>query len=117
MSFSGTVDSDFMKLGTIPEKRKADFVNYAAADFDTIKSSLVSYINAVYPEDFNNFYSSELGMMLVELVSYMGAVTSFKADALASDCYISTVKNRQNLGKLLKLVGVSLRGPSSASAI
>ena len=116
MSFSGTVASDFMKLGKIPEDRKSSLVNFAAVDFETIKTSLVKYINAVYPEDFNNFYESELGIMLVELISYMGAVTSFKADALANECFIRTVKNRNNLAKLLQLVGVTLKGPGSASA-
>lgn len=116
MSFSGTVDSDFMKLREIPENRRPELINFAAADFESIRESLLAYITAVYPEDFNNFYSSELGMMLVELISYMGAVTSFKADALANECYISTVKNRENLRKMLSLVGVSLKGPGSASA-
>jgi hypothetical protein len=116
MSFSGTVESDFMKLGDIPENRKADLINFAATDFETIKKSLVDYINAVYPKDFNNFYASELGVMLIDLVSYMGAVTSFKADALANECFIRTVKNRVNLRSLLQLIGVSLRGPGSASA-
>ena len=59
MSFSGTVNSDFMKLGSIPENRKSDLVNFAATDFESIKDSLVGYINAVYPQDFNNFYDSE----------------------------------------------------------
>jgi len=116
MSFSGTVDSDFMKLGKIPENRKSDFINFAAVDYETIKQSLVEYINAVYPEDFNNFYGSELGMMLVELVAYMGAVNSFKADTLANECFLNTVKNRNNLRKLLQLIGVSLKGPASASS-
>ena len=116
MSFSGTVESDFMKLGEIPDKRRADLVNFAAVDFQSIKSSLIQYINSVYPEDFNNFYDSELGMMLVELVSYMGAITSFKADALANECFVETVKTRENLRKLLALVGISLKGPGSSSA-
>lgn len=116
MSFSGTVESDFMKLGDIPENRKSDLINFAATDFGTIKASLIEYINAVYPKDFNNFYDSELGVMLIDLVSYVGAVTSFKADALANECYISTVKNRSNLRNLLQLIGVALKGPGSASA-
>ena len=116
MSFSGTVDSDFMKLITFPENRKAQEVNYAATDFEEIKASLVSYINAVYPEDYSNFSESDLGIMLLELVAYMGTVLSFKADALANESYIRTVKNRNNLNKLLELIGVRLKGPSSASA-
>ena len=55
-------------------------------------------------------------MILVELVSYMGAITSFKADALANECFIETVKTRSNLRKLLSLVGISLKGPGSSSA-
>lgn len=116
MSFSGTVESDFIKFSKIPENRKPTFVNFAATDFESLKAGLVEYIKAVYPQDFNNFYSSELGMMLVELVSYMGAVISFKTDALANECFIRTVKTRNNLIKLLELIGVSLRGPASASA-
>ena len=116
MSFSGTVESDFIKFSQIPENRKSSLINFAATDFESIKGELVSYIKSVYPEDFNNFYSSELGMMLVELVSYMGAVTSFKTDALANECFIRTVKTRNNLVKLLELIGVSLKGPGSSSA-
>ena len=116
MSFSGTVESDFIKFSKIPEDRKPSFINFAATDFQSLKGALIDYIKAVYPEDFTSFHSSELGMMLVELVSYMGAVTSFKTDALANECFLRTVKTRNNLIKLFELIGVSLRGPSSASA-
>ena len=116
MSFSGTIESDFMKLIKFPEDRKAQLINYAATDFEEIKLSLLSYINAVYPEDFTNFSESDLGVMLLELVAYMGAVLSFKTDAVANESYLSTVKNRNNLNKLLELIGIRLKGPASASA-
>ena len=116
MSFSGTVDSDFMKLGFIPENKRADYVNFAAADFDTIKASLIEYLFAVYPEDYSNFSESDIGIMLLELVAYMGAVVSYKTDAVASENFVSTVKTRNNLQKLLELIGVKMKGPSSSSA-
>ena len=116
MSFSGTVDSDFMKLGFIPENKRADYVNFAAADFETIKASLIEYLFAVYPEDYSNFSESDIGIMLLELVAYMGAVVSYKSDAVASENFISTVKTRNNLQKLLELIGVKMKGPSSSSA-
>ena len=65
MSVSGTVDSDFMKLAPIPDNKKPNYINFAATDFDDIKNSLTSYLFAVYPEDFNNFNESELGIMLL----------------------------------------------------
>ena len=116
MSFSGTVDSDFMKLAPIPENKKPDYINFAAADFDTIKSSLLSYLLAVYPEDYDNFSESEFGVMLLELVAYMGSVLSYKTDAIANENFIRTVKVRNNMQKLLELIGVRMKGPSSSSA-
>ena len=116
MSFSGTVNSDFMKLAPIPENKKPQYINFAAADFDSIKESLVNYIKALYPQDYSNFSESDLGVMLLELVAYMGTVVSYKTDAVASENFIRTVKTRNNLQKLLELVGVTMKGPSSSSA-
>ena len=116
MNFSGTVDSDFMKLAPIPENKKSDYINFAAADFETIKQSLLSYLLAVYPEDYDNFSESEFGVMLLELVAYMGSVLSYKTDAVANENFIRTVKIRNNMQKLLELIGVRMKGPSSSSA-
>ena len=111
MSFSGTTDSDFMKLAVIPDRKKQQYINYAGNDFYTIRQDLINYVKAVYPNDYQNFAESDLGMMLIELVSYMGAVSSLKADMLANENFLRTVKTRNNLKKLLELIGVDLRGP------
>lgn len=116
MVFSGTVNSDFLKLVNIPEEKRSSLINYSAQDFDSLKEALISYIKAVYPLDYTNFAESDLGMMLVELVAYMGAVASFKADLLANENYIRTARNRNNIKKLLELVGVRMKGPISAAA-
>lgn len=116
MVFSGTVNSDFLKLVTIPEEVKATLINYSAQDFESLKQSLISYIKSVYPLDYNNFAESDLGMMLIELVAYMGSVMSFKADLLANENYIRTARNRNNIKKLLELIGVRIKGPISSAA-
>jgi hypothetical protein len=66
--------------------------------------------------DYQNFSESDLGLMLIELVSYMGSVFSLKGDMLANENYLRTVKTRENLKKLLELIGVDMRGPLSAAA-
>ena len=116
MVFSGTTQTDFMKLVTIPDIKKEEYINYAGTDFLTIRRDLVDYVKAVYPLDYQNFAESDLGMMLIELVAYMGASFSLKSDMLANENYLRTVKTRRNLQKLLELVGVSMRGPLSAAA-
>ena len=80
MVFSGTAQTDFMKVFSIPDKKKEDFINYAGNDFLSIREDLISYIKSVYPLDYQNFSESDLGIVLIELVAYMGAVVSLKSD-------------------------------------
>jgi len=111
-----TAGSDFMKFVKFLEDEKSDQIDFAATDFDTLKQALVDYVKAVYPLDYNNFAESDLGVMLIELVAYMGAVMSMKADMLAHEGYLKTARNPNNVRKLLELIGVRMRGPSSAAA-
>ena len=80
MSFSGTVASDFMKLSEIPISKRPTLINFAATDFLSIRNSLIDYAKAVYPLEYQYFTESDLGMMFIELVAYMGSVMSMKAD-------------------------------------
>ena len=111
-------ESDFQKLIDSGDSytNKKDLIDYAATDFLSLRDSLISYMKAVYPTDYQNFSESDYGMMFTELVAYMGAVMSFKADALANESYLSTAQNRRNVKKLLQLIGISLKGPTSAGA-
>ena len=77
---------------------------------------MIEYIKAVYPLDYDYFVESDLGMMLIELVAYMGAVMSMKADMLANENFLLTARNRNSVKKLLELIGVRLRGPLAAAA-
>jgi len=111
-----TANSDFQKLIQSGETyiRKEELIDYAATDFASLRDALVSYMKAAYSLDYQNFSEADYGMMFTELVAYMGAVMSFKADALANESYLSTAKTRRNVSKLLGLIGVRLKGPTSA---
>ena len=116
MSFSGTTQTDFMKLTSIPDRKKQEYIDFAGTDFYSIRQNLISYIKSVYPLDYQNFSESDLGLMLIEVVAYMGSVLSLKGDMLANENYLRTVKDRNNLQKLLELVGVDIIGPIEDNA-
>jgi len=116
MSFSGTVASDYMKLAHIPTWKKPLYIDFAASDFLTLRDSLIKYIKAVYPRDYDYFAESDLGMMLIECTAYMGAVMSMKADMLANENFFATARQKSSVKKLLELIGVRMRGPLSAAA-
>lgn len=116
MNFSGTIKSDFMKLAPLALNRRADLINFAATDFLSLRNSLIDYVKASYPDDYKYFVESDLGMVFIELAAYMGAVLSMKADMLANENLIATAKQRGSVKKLLELIGVRMRGPTSAAA-
>ena len=106
-----TAKSDFLKVSPVDEEYRGDLVDFTATDFATLRESLIDYVKAVYPNDYNNFEESDLGMMFIELVAYMGSVMSYKSDMLAHESFIKTAKDRVNVRKLLELIGIRLRGP------
>tara|TARA_R110002051_G_scaffold63874_1_gene116239 strand:+ start:1966 stop:3588 length:1623 start_codon:yes stop_codon:yes gene_type:complete len=116
MVFTGEAKSDFLKDVIIPISKRNSVIDYAATDFLSIRDSIIEYIQAVYPLEYENFSESDLGIMLIEIVAYMGSVFSLKADMLANENYLQTAKLRKNVKKLLGLIGVRMKGPISAAA-
>ena len=112
-----TAKSDFLKFVEFKDDSKSDLIDFAATDFLSLRDSLISYIKAVYPLDYEVFAESDLGMMFVELISYMGAVMSMKTDMIAHEMFLKTAKNPNNLRKLFDLIGIRFRGPTSAAAM
>jgi len=115
-NFTGEVKTDFMKKVFVPDSRRDTLIDYSATEFLTLRNSIIEYVKAVYPLDYQNFSESDLGMMLIEVIAYMGSVLSLKADMLANESFIATARSRRNVKKLLELVGVRMRGPLAAAA-
>ena len=116
MNFKGTVSSDFLKLAKVADVDKQNLINFAATDFISLREALVNYIKAVYPLEYNYFSESDLGMMLIELVAYMGHVLSYKADYLANENYLKTARSRESVKNLLTLIGIRMKGPIAAAS-
>ena len=60
--FDGTIESDFLKLGQVPDDRKPNLIDYDLRGFNDFRVALQNYLKAVYPLDYNNFASSDLGV-------------------------------------------------------
>lgn len=110
------IDSDFLKLAQVEESNKQKYIDYTSQDFDSIKQSVLEYVQAVYPLDYNNFIESDFGIMLIEVLAYIGAMNTFKADFNAHQNFIRLARRRSSVSNLLSLIGVSLKGPTAAYA-
>lgn len=116
MVFKGTVESDFLKTLDVDLEARNKFINFAATDFLTLRQGMIDYVKAVYPLDYNYISESDFGMMLIELVAYMGHVLSYKADYLSYENFLRTARTRKSVKNLLDLIGIRLKGPISSAA-
>tara|TARA_R100000426_G_scaffold10341_2_gene11027 strand:+ start:5300 stop:6901 length:1602 start_codon:yes stop_codon:yes gene_type:complete len=114
--FSGTVESDFLKLLPSDLDDKEKLIDFSASDFETLRQNLIEYVKATFPLDYNNFESSDFGVLLLEMMAAVGHIQSNKSDYLANENFIGTARSRDSVKRLLELIGVRMKGPISAAA-
>ena len=52
-------------------------INYTGRDFTSIRTELEAWVNANKPDIWNDFYESNLGEFLIQLIAYHGDLLSF----------------------------------------
>ena len=111
----------FFKLPTQPEEfgvalppaqlRRLDF---SALEFPTLRRALVEYIKTYFPDTFNDFVANNGIIMLMELVSYVGAILSTRSDLIADEAFLPTAISEEAVINHLKLVGQRIRRATPA---
>ena len=81
--------------------RNADFQSY---DFETLRRSMINYLQQNYPEDFNDFIDSSEYIALIELIAYLGQNLSFRIDLNARENFLETAQRRDSILRLAQLV-------------
>ena len=89
-------------------------IKYTSREFDSIKSSLVDYVQRYYPDTFKDFSEASFGSLMLDTVSYIGDVLSFYLDYQANECFLDTAVEYNNIIRLGKQLGYKFKGnPSS----
>ena len=78
--FSGTVESDFLKRLPAELDNKQKLIDFAASDFNSLRATLLKYVRSTFPLDYNNFESSDFGVLLIEMMAALGHIQSNKSD-------------------------------------
>lgn len=84
-------------------------INFAAYDFDTIRSAMVDYIRLNFSEDFNDWIESSEFVALIELLAYLGQSLSFRMDLNTRENFIDSAERRDSILKLARLIGYNPR--------
>jgi len=96
--------------------RKINF-NYLNRDYDSLKRDLISYVKLYYPNQYNDFSESSVGMMLLELNAYVGDILSYHVDQTFNEMFIDSAKNRDSVIRIAKNLGYKTRGKSPAAVL
>ena len=79
----------------------ADFRSY---DFDTIRVSMLNYIQRNYPEEFNDYINSSEFIAIIDLLAYLGQSLSFRVDLNARENFVDTASRRDSILKLANML-------------
>ena len=89
--------------------------DYTSKDYASLRAEMLELAKERLPE-WTDHSPNDLGVLLLELVAYMADNLFYYQDRIADENYLDTATERQNIIKLLRLIGYELRAPTPASA-
>ena len=92
----------------------ADFTSY---DFETLRNSMINYLQTYYPETFNDFLESSEYLALIDMVAFLGQSLSFRTDLNARENFIDTAQRRDSILKLARMLSYNPTRTISASGL
>jgi len=92
-------------------------INYLSRDFQTIRTDLINYLKAFFPEQWQDFNVASPGMALLELNAYVGDLLSFSIDKKYNELFIDGVQQRSSVYKMAKTFGFKVPGVRPALTV
>ena len=105
-SFKAGCPSDFdcqQKSGTAAAPRDEPLIDYMAKDYASFRQALLDFASLRIP-GWKERHEADLGVALVELLSYAGDHLSYYQDAVANDSYLETARSRISVRRHAKLI-------------
>jgi hypothetical protein len=97
------------------ETQKKRNIKYLARDFDSLKKDLSNHIKVYFPDTYEDFNESSVGMMLLELMAFVGDNLSFYLDRKFNESFIDSATEAKNIFKHAKQLGFKAFGKVAAT--
>lgn len=81
--------------------KNAEFTSY---DFDTLRDSMVNYMQVNYPEEFNDYIQNSEFIALLDLVAYVGQNLAFRMDLNARENILDTAEKRESVLRIARML-------------
>lgn len=92
---------------------KSRQIKYSGRDFDSIRNNLIEYTKLYFSQSYGDFTPTSTGMMLIELLSYVGDMLSYYQDRQYNE--LVNPFELKNAIRLLKLFGGKYKGKTQAN--
>ncbi|MDN5940283.1 MAG: putative baseplate assembly protein [Nitrospira sp.] len=90
-----------------PEPRDEPVINYLAKDYSSFRQLILDRLALVMPE-WQERHVPDLGIALVEVLAYAGDHLSYYQDAVATEAYLDTARQRISVRRHARLVDYML---------
>lgn len=98
-----------------PEKRREPEINYLAKDYASFRQLILDRLALLMPA-WQERHVPDIGIALVELLAYTGDYLSYHQDAVATEAYLHTARQRISVRRHARLVDYQLHEGSNARA-
>jgi hypothetical protein len=98
-----------------PEQPTPPPINYLAKDYGSFRSILLDRMNQLVP-NWGATSEADMGIVLAELMAYVGDNLSYQQDAVATEAYLATARSRISLRRHALLVDYRVHDGCNARA-
>ncbi|MHC4179147.1 MAG: putative baseplate assembly protein, partial [Planctomycetota bacterium] len=98
-----------------PEPLDEPEINYLAKDYASFRTLILDRLSLIMP-DWQDRYVADLGTTLVELLAYTGDHLSYYQDAVGTEAYLDTARQRISVRRHVRLVDYHLHQGCNARA-
>jgi hypothetical protein len=98
-----------------PPPRAQPQIDYLAKDYDSFRRLIFDRLAQTMP-DWSEQHVPDVGVMLVELLAYVGDHLSYYQDAVATEAYLGTARQRISVRRHARLVDYAMHEGCNARA-
>jgi hypothetical protein len=98
-----------------PPNRVQPAINYLAKDYASFRQLILDRLAVVMP-GWRNRFVPDIGITLVELLAYAGDYLSYYQDAVATEAYLDTARQRISVRRHARLVDYAIHEGCNARA-
>lgn len=115
-SFKVECPDDFdcrARVACPPESVVEPEIDYLAKDYDSFRRLMLDRFSVLMPE-WAERNAADLGVVLVEMLAYVGDHLSYQQDAIATEAYLGTAHRRSSVRRHARLVDYFMHDGSNA---